>query len=48
MIDHYSRHAGYDPNAFPFGLKVASLVLSTFLVGIILFETASTAAAIFA
>jgi hypothetical protein len=48
MINHHSRDAGYDPNAFPFGLKAASLVLSTFLVGIVLFETVSTAAAIFA
>jgi hypothetical protein len=42
-------HRGdFDPNANLAGLRVASLVLSTLVVGVILFEAASAAAAILA
>jgi hypothetical protein len=46
MLNPYANH--FEPHAFPPGLRVVSLVLSTFVVGAILFEAASAAAAILA
>jgi hypothetical protein len=44
MSNPYASY--YEPHAFPAGLRVVSLVLSTFVVGAVLFEAASAAAAI--
>lgn len=42
------HHGEFDPNAFPAGLRVVSLAVSTFVIGVVLFEVASAAAAILA
>jgi hypothetical protein len=45
----FDPHFSYlDPNALPPVLRAASLVLSLAIVGIILFQTATTAAAVVA
>lgn len=44
MLNPYASH--YEPHAIPSGLRAVSLVLSTLVVGAVLFEAASAAAAI--
>ena len=48
MLDPQTSHYQYAPKAFPPGLRAASFLLSTLVVGVILFEAAVAAAAMLA
>ncbi len=48
MLHYEPRDARYAPNAFPLSLRLASLALSSVVVGVILIQAATAAAAIVA